>query len=245
MKKLLLLTAALVAFGATLAFAAAPGVNLNVAGNCSTLAAGANKTVACDGSVTIGPVGIQGTFRPSVAVPDFAGTSSVLDIGFGVAVPDYWKMQAGECNAGAGIGTVNPGATAPCVTTNIFDGAYSGGGYAQSYPTASRIRFRVDWATGAPVPPSLTVGLLYPAFKMQFDPDNGVNVGCAGCDVPACLVLNQVEVFGFATGEDYVITTQDVKQFITWQGGAVGGQGCPAETPAQNKTWGSVKALYR
>jgi hypothetical protein len=33
--------------------------------------------------------------------------------------------------------------------------------------------------------------------------------------------------------------------FATWQGGAIGGAGCPAATPTQNKTWGQVKSIYR
>ena len=116
-----------------------------------------------------------------------------------------------------------------------------------TYPQSNRIRFRIDWATGAPTAPSVAAGSLYPAFKLIFDPDAGVNAAppCAGCGDPGCLVLNSVEVFGFAAGEDYLITAQDVRQFVTWQGGAIGGAGCPAATPSQSKTWGSVKALYR
>jgi hypothetical protein len=249
MKKLLLLTIALVAVSATAALAAAPGVNLSWA-NCATTAASGNKAIPCDGAFGA-PLQIQGTFRPNfnitytVAGTGFAGCSSVLDIGFNAPVPDYWKMQSGECNALAVLSTVNPAQTLPCAAAAIFDPTYSGGGYAASYPTPTRIRFRIDWATGAPTPPSIATGQLYPAFKMQFDPDNGVNAGCAGCSMPACLVVNSIEVFGFLATDDYVITAQDVRQFANWQGGAIGGNGCPAETPSENKTWGSVKALYR
>lgn len=242
MKKLLVLTAALVAFGATAAFAAAPGMNLSWA-NCATTAASGAKSYACDGALG-SVISFQGTFRPATAINDFAGCSSVLDIGFAGPTGDYWKTNSGECNAGAfTIG--NPSATAPCVTTNIFDPNFSGGGFAITYPQANRVRMRIDWATGAPVPPSVAAGSLYPAFKITMDPDAGVNAGCAGCGDPGCLVLNSVEVFGFAAGEDYLITAQDVRQYVTWQGGAIGGAGCPAATPTSSKTWGSVKALYR
>lgn len=241
MKKLLLLTIALVAFGATTALAASPGINLSWA-NCSTLATAANKNQDCSGAN--GTAGFQGTFRSAIGINDFAGTSSVVDIGFGGPVPDFWKTGTGECNANALL-AINPSVAAPCVTPNIFDATASGGGFAIDHPSPNRIRLRIDWATGAAVPPVVAAGSLYPAFKIQLDLDQGVNQACAGCDQPACLVVNSIEIFGFVTGEDYVINTQDSRQYVTYQGGAIGGNGCPAETPSQNRTWGSVKALYR
>lgn len=243
MKKLLLLTAALVAFGASAALAGTPGINLSWANCVTSTATSAAKTYACDGALgTV--ISFQGTFRSAQAIPDFAGVSSVVDVGFGAAVPDYWKTLSGECNAGA-MTIGNPSATAPCFTTNIFDPNFSGGGFALDYIGSNRFRLRIDWATGAPTPPAIVAGNLYPAFKITFDPDAGVNAGCTGCDQPACLVLNSVEEFGFVQSEDYIITAQDVRQYVTWQGGAIGGTGCPAATPTQSKTWGSVKALYR
>lgn len=232
---------------AGVAQAGTPGINLSWA-NCATTAASGDKVYACDGLLGA-PVSLQGTFRPGVDITysgagtGFAGCSSVLDFGWGVNTPDYWKTDAGACNAGA-LTTVNPSATAPCVTTNIFDPAFSGGGYALEYPSANRMRLRIDWATGAPTAPSITTGSLYPAFKIQFDPDQGVNNACAGCTTPACVVVNSVEVFGFQTGQDYLYEAADVRQIVTWQGGAIGGGGC-ATVPTQNRTWGSIKAMYR
>ena len=242
MKKLLLLTIALVAFGATTALAAAPGVNLSWA-NCATTAVSGGKTYACDGALGA-TVSLQGTFRSAIGINDFAGMSAVVDFGFAGPVPSYWVTDSGTCNAGA-MTIGNPSATAPCVTTNIFDPAFSGGGFAVNYPTPNRMRFRIDWATGAPVAPIVAANNLYPAFKLTFDPDAGVNNACAGCDQPGCIVVNSIEIFGFISTEDYTITGADSRQYVTWQGGAIGGNGCPAETPSQNKTWGSVKALYR
>jgi hypothetical protein len=242
MKKLLLFTAALVAISATAALAASPGVNLSWA-NCATTAASGDKTNGCDGASGV-VAAFQGTFRSATGIPDFAGCSSVVDLGFAGPVPDYWKTGSGECNSGA-LTIGNPTAAAPCATPNIFDVNFSGGGFAIDHPGPSKVRFRIDWATGAPTAPIVNAGALYPAFKLSLDPDAGVNTGCTGCEQPTCLVVNSIEVFGFATGEDYTITNADSRQYVTWQGGAIGGAGCPAATPSQNKTWGSVKALYR
>jgi hypothetical protein len=41
------------------------------------------------------------------------------------------------------------------------------------------------------------------------------------------------------------ITAPLTSNFVTWQGGAIGGAGCPGATPAQNRTWGQVKSIYR
>ena len=67
---------------------------------------------------------------------------------------------------------------------------------------------------------------------------------CPGCSNPACFTLNRVTFFN--TGQPGIeINTAQNNNTITWQGGAIGGLGCPATTPTQSKTWGSVKALYR
>jgi hypothetical protein len=226
---------------AGVAQAAAPGVNLSWA-NCSTSAA-PDKAYLCDGALgTV--ISFQGTFRPDVGIPDFAGISAVVDFGFSTATPDYWKTDGANCNAGA-MTIGNPTAAAPCATPNIFDVNFSGGGFATDYPAANRLRLRIDWATGAPTPPTITAGSLYPAFKITFDPDAGVNLACAGCATPACLVLNMVEMFGFNPAEDYKFEAADARQHVTWQGGAIGGNGCPQDVPTQNRTWGSIKAMYR
>lgn len=208
-----------------------------------TTPASANKDYACDGQ--LGSVlSLQGTFRNAANIPDFAACSSTLLFYWPAAVPDYWRTESGACNYGS-ITIGNPSATSPCFTPNIFDPAVSAGGFAVDYPTPNRKRLRVDWATGPLIPPSVTAGVLYPAFKLFFDVDAGIVNGCAGCSVPMCIVLQSVEVYGFQQPtEDYLIVDTDVRNWCTWQGGAVGGAGCPGSTPAQNRTWGAVKVLY-
>ncbi|MFI5372825.1 MAG: hypothetical protein ACHQ52_14825, partial [Candidatus Eisenbacteria bacterium] len=177
----------------------------------------------------------QGTFRNPADVPDFAGCTSVVDITWPGPVPSYWEIDSPGCNAGAMV-IASPSASPPCVTTNIFDAAFSGGGFAFDHTSLNKRRLRIDWATGAPTPPSLTAGALYPVFKLVLDPDQGVQNRCSGCDLPATITLQSVEVFGFGATEDYLITTTDVRSTITWQSGP---------TPVQNRTWGAIKALYR
>ena len=70
---------------------------------------------------------------------------------------------------------------------------------------------------------------------------------CAGCTDPVCVVLNEITITQppGTPGESPKVTNPLGSNFVTWQGGAVGGAGCPGATPTINKTWGQVKSLYR
>jgi hypothetical protein len=218
---------------ATSATAGTPGINLSW-NNCDTTPASADMDYACHGDLHQ-ILRFQGTFRSVVSIPDFNGCTSVVDITWAGPVPSYWEIDYPGCNTGA-LSIMNPTAVAPCAAPNIFDNSFSGGGFSFDHTSLNKRRLRIDWATGTPSPPSVTAGALYPAFQLTFDPDQGVLQGCTGCDLPASLTLVSVEVAGFTAGEDYVITTTDVRNTITWQSGP---------TPVQNKTWGAIKALYR
>ena len=69
---------------------------------------------------------------------------------------------------------------------------------------------------------------------------------CPGCLDGACFVLNDVFLTQPIGVGDFHISNALDRQSVTWQasGGSVPG-GCPGATPTQNRTWGSVKSLYR
>ena len=236
MKKLLALALIASVLGAASAYANNGAMDLSW-NKCDVSSASTDKSYVCDGNAGVSYV-MTGSFVQPFGVPDFAGVSAVVDIAFGTSVPDYWKFDS--CNLN-GMNAVNPTPAAPC-GPQLFASSYAGGGFSVSYPTSSRERLRIDWATGAPTPPSTTSGTRYAGFALSLDPDAGVSTSCAGCSTPACIVCNTIEVFGFGATEDYLIDTPDARNFVTWQGG---GGNCPGATPSQNKTWGSVKALYR
>jgi len=238
MKKLLLITAAL-AICASSAFAATPGVNL-IWGKCSTLAAGGqNFANPCDG-LGGGLKVLQGDFRAANAINDFAACDGVIDIGFSTNTPDFWKLASGGCNAGA-MATTTPGIVAVVCPTSLYD-ASTFGSLVYENPTPSRLRVRVTQVNGG-APSAVIAGQMYPGVALSMDMDAGA--ACAGCADPACLVLNNITVSGFITTEVESISATDVRNFTTYNGGAVGGAGCPAATPSHNSTWGQVKSLYR
>ena len=67
---------------------------------------------------------------------------------------------------------------------------------------------------------------------------------CAGCLTGACIVLNECKLQQPAGIGDYTVTNAATpgSNFVTWQNGMAQ---CPLPTPAQNRTWGAVKNLYR
>jgi hypothetical protein len=82
----------------------------------------------------------------------------------------------------------------------------------------------------------------------QGETDPTVVYPCNGCGEPACLVLQAVELFQIvgSPGGDIIILNRALnQQFVTWQGGGIGGSGCPLSVPVKRATWGAIKAIYR
>ena len=91
----------------------------------------------------------------------------------------------------------------------------------------------------------------YLAFNITLDTNHQIvdaanppSYVCAGCADGVCIVFNQIILYQppGTPGGDYVITDQDVRRTVTWQGG--GGQDCTM-VPVKRATWGQVKSLYR
>ncbi|NOT34063.1 MAG: hypothetical protein HOP12_07825 [Candidatus Eisenbacteria bacterium] len=242
MKKLLVLTSALLLMGASIASAAAPGANLGWT-NCGLTATSSNIALACDDNTLTRNLIVS--FRVPNAVSDFVGVSTVIDVAVaGGALPAYWQLGAGQCREGSvALGTV--GTLGGC--TNTYSGANQAGGYVfDSSQGPNRIRFRADWVRdtgGALVANTLYSGLVLGISTVgAFDEGFG---SCAGCSTPACFVLNGFEAFSLLGGSlgNY---GADVRNWATYQGGIPGPGGeCPGVTPTRSNTWGGVKALYR
>jgi hypothetical protein len=249
MKKLVLLSSALLVLTASVASAQ---VNLSW-NNCLGVGAGAmNKNYACDGSGNGAPHKAVMSFKNPVAMPQFVGIQAVVDIQTSAPIlPDFWRRGLGECADGdvifpgslSGIGT---GASGACI--NLWAGANDGGGfdYTSGFGGPGRARLRVVFARDFPT--STTYGLSYLAGVIELDTFKDVDTGfgvCSGCQVPGCLVLNSVELFqvaGTPPTDEYHMSNPDQRNWITWQGGD---PSCVGATPTRNRTWGSVKSLYR
>jgi hypothetical protein len=261
MKKLVLLSTASLLLCASIAHA-----QLNLAwNNCITQAtAAADKAYACDGSANGTPFRGVLSFVSPANLGFFVGMQAVIDVRASTltTLPDWWKLGLGECRDGnfsfpislTGVGTGTSG-----VCRNPWAGGGTGGGFLWlsenkgdlEPPTLSPGWGRVKLAFARDTEASLIQGQQYVAGVFTLDTFNDVDTGagvCAGCALPACLVLNQIEllqVAGSPGGDLLILTAPETRAFVTWQGGAVGGGGCPIEVPAKNVTWGSIKAIYR
>jgi len=256
MKKLLVLTSALLVLGASIA--SAQGINLAWR-NCIAVTAGAtsaqaNVANACDGGGLVYK-GVMSFVAPSALV-QFVGVQMVVDLQTDQpTLPDFWRMGVGECREGSFVFPASLsgiGNTTTC--RNPWAGGNTGGGYQYTSGfEGDPARARVLFAFARDTDVQLAAGQQYVAGVFTVDTFKDIDAGdgeCVGCLSPACIVLNQVELYQVAgqtlpQQDIYYLNTAGTRQYVTWQGGAIPGTGCPAETPAKNKTWGSVKALYR
>jgi len=261
MKKLVLLSTASLLFCASIAHA-----QLNMAwNNCITQGtAAADKAYACDGSANSTPFRAVMSFIAPANLDHFVAISAGVDVRASTlpTLPDFWKLGVGECRDGnlafpVSLNGVGTGTTGVC--RNPWAGGQLGGGY--SYTSESRITEvgpvpvpgwgRMVLAFARDTEAQLIQGQQYLAGAFTLDTFNDIDSGsgvCAGCALPACIVFNSLEInqtSGSPGGDIIILTTTDVRSFITWQGGAIGGSGCPLSVPTRNVTWGSIKAIYR
>lgn len=115
--------------------------------------------------------------------------------------------------------------------TYMVYGASPGGSWEMA-----RITVDVTMTPGAPIP--LVAGQEYYAFQIEFaNPD----VGCGGCELPACFVLNGLLIYH--DGGYVEPTTMDFySNYVRWQGGQ---SDCPFIVPTLPTSWGRLKEIYR
>src|SRR6185503_17202387 len=97
---------------------------------------------------------------------------------------------------------------------------------------------------------TVTAGVQYQLAIITLDAHNtvttidGTQTACAGCLDPACIVFDQVEldvpVAQQPPDGKNIVYASDQRQFVTWQGGAIGGSGCPIQIPVRRATWGTL-----
>ena len=136
--------------------------------------------------------------------------------------------------------------TSSVATRRSAHGAAGVAAYTKDFggdPRRARIIGSIAYS-GDPV--VMAPGTEYYSMRLRINSAKTVGTGaCAGCLDPVCVVLNQVRIAQPAPDPTYAIENPRDNNFTTWQGGAVGGAGCPGVVPTQNRSWGQVKSLYR
>src|SRR5262249_29879171 len=123
--------------------------------------------------------------------------------------------------------------------------ASGGSNYTSGAGGPNRGRIRLVCAVAAPIDVDNVSENYY--FKVTYTNTKTVGAtGCAGCLDGACIVFNSIELDKNPGLGNTELSNPLNRQFVTWQAGGAGVTGgCPQATPTQNKTWGSVKSLYR
>lgn len=255
MRKALLMVGVLVTLTSGLAVAAGIDLNWNACQNspgAPSFLPAVNRTLAC--TVTSGTSTMIASYYAPPTATNVDAIEAYVDYQTSQGITCWWDFRASNPVRAAALSIMiaDPNVCGPDVDASCWGcpGNYfstkantaGGGGMVVLSTGNARISCVVGIPLGTGTAPSageeLAVGI---RFNNAAAP---VASGCPGCLNPACFTLNRVTFFN--TGQPGIeINTAQNHNSITWQGGAIGGLGCPATTPTQNKTWGSVKALYR
>lgn len=238
---------------------AAQGINLRWI-SCLGDGGVQNQAFACN--LNTGARPMIGSFVLASDVAQVIGTEIVLELAAdSPTLPAWWQFKnTGSCRLSALSAFFLAPATA--VACEDWSQGQSVGGLGAYCtvdfpcitppPGANVAVIKVIHAVPANAAIDLTAGGEYYDFTLNLSNMKTVGTGsCAGCTVPVCIVLNSINVVDSGNLHPRFLATATApgSNYITWQGGGspnVGGTiGCPAATPAQRSTWGSVKSLYR
>jgi len=220
------------------------GINLSW-GDCG--AAGVqNKTFACTTNSLTGAIMVASVVAPQ-ALDQLNGEESVMTLQTNQAtLSPWWQIATGGCRGTTAASVSFDFTGGPFTCTDPWSGGGAGGMNAQpGFDGPNRERIRTIGA----IPGSTAIDgtTEYYVFKITLLGAKTTGTGsCAGCDDGACIVLDMIRLTQPLGVGDFDVYTTLNRSFVQWQPGAssISG-GCPAATPTQNKTWGSVKSLYR
>lgn len=244
MKKLLLMSVALLAL--TAGTAAAAGLNLGWINCVGQAGYQLNDPFACNTNATSPTHMLVGSYSAPAGLDSANGNQAIMDLQTVAAVlSPWWTMGTGGC----------PGRTAtPTVDFNFLSGPtgcvdYWGGlalgavQYTAGLGGPNRAQFSVICATAEANAFPIAEGEHVYSFKVFISNARTVGTGlCAGCTDAACIVFTSLKITQNTPLPSVTLTNPDISNFVTWRGGNAN---CPAKTPARSATWGSVKALYR
>jgi hypothetical protein len=199
----------------------------------------AMRTFACNSNV--GTNDIVASFDPPQSLPDVTGAIGVIDLCLGgVNLAPWWQLGNGGCRLGA-LNAVALDVSGQPNCADVWQGQASAStSYIVGYSGWDSARILVFVGMGNQFAQPVEPGTEYHAFTVRIRNDDTVG-GCAGCNYPACIVLNEIRLTTANSG-DYVITNPLMSNYIQWQAYV---QNCPFVVPVQNRTWGQVKTMYR
>ena len=243
MKKVVTFTAALLAFGASMALAAG-GLNLHYNG-CSADGGASAATFACDANT--GSEVLYASVVLPADMPKFLGTSAIVDVLVEApSLPDWWRTAAGQCRANAATMSFDAAGLSTANCADIWEGSINLAVFQvqQFLHGPSSVRLN----GGAAIPAGQEIALFADGVtelnvaKVTINHSKTTGVGaCTGCSAGACIVLQECYLQQPAGMPLYRLSTP-ISNVVTFNNGSLN---CTGATPTQNKTWGAVKGLYR
>jgi len=211
----------------------------------------ANQAFACN--TNVGSHSLVGSFVPPTAVQGFIGTEFIVDVGFtAAAVPAWWMFKnAGSCRISSLTVAPAPPFLVNCLdwTNGVALGTFTAYNLTPVFPNVAGIHGTMTEPDVAAT--DLPAGEEAFAFRLQINSQKTVGPGaCGGCDVGACISLRQVVLRTLNGSNDRFLAIgtspgdlpSDARAL--WQLTSPAAI-CDVATPARNRTWGEVKALYR
>ncbi len=227
----------------------------------------AHKHFACNADT--GYDVIVASFVSDSAISKFVGLLGVVEgQSLSPTLPDWWQLfNTGACRQ-TSLSASFDFTSWPNVSCHDLWMGLAQGGIADyqttlfpppapiNVPASNRLQVRVG--AGFVEPETLLAGVQYYAFRLIIDHAKSTGAGaCAGCSTGICISLTEI-LLSYQAGPStysYQLTQELENKSISWQcatGTApsqwTGGSCDPVagcSVPARNRTWGSIKALYR
>ena len=189
------------------------------------------------------------TLRPDTSVTQVVGWALVLDVVTTTKpMPSWWMLQPGGCRQGQLVADLPNGTEGSCADS----WSALGGALVQSViyprPGGDTSQLRVVVGVSVPLANAVTLAANTPSLAavlgLRYANTAGTGA-CTGCSTPACLVFNSAELVrapGAPGNASVWLVTPlaGIGSQALWGAGA----NCTA-VPVRNRTWGSIKALYR
>src|SRR5262245_22720204 len=214
---------------------------LNLSWDDCGAAGSATKTFACDVNTGV-----------DVLVASYAASSAlcaeycrgIIDLQASTnTLPDWWQYKnPGSCRLGS-LQASADFSTESAGCLDVWQGAAVPGLIAYEVglgaPNRARITAIAQLVTECQ---SVPAGVEAGAFKLRIDHGSTVGSGaCQGCMDAVCIVFNSLVILQ-TNDPDVFIDGPLIRNYVTWQSGFLN---CPGATTVQNRTWGSIKTLYR
>jgi hypothetical protein len=235
--------------------ASAAGINLYWNGCSQDVRT--NLAFACQDNSGVST--LVASFDPPYGITKLVGGTATIDFLSASSIrPPWWRLEPGGCRDGALSLSFDPPAAASGYCESYWPSA-TGNVSFQTSDDPSYVRMVVSWSIPEALAGPVQPGWEYYAFQLTIDHSKTVGSGaCAGCSDPACLVILQMTLHQASGLGDFCIGNPLTYPYATWQGGAIGGYGCPGTdgpgypyppvscvTPVLGHTWGRVKQIYR